>query len=56
MNNPKEMTQCQKTVGAKSLNGFINATLAATIAQQETLTFFGDRLKDMDQATLTNAC
>ena len=35
-----------------SLNGFINATLAATIAQQETLAFFGDRLKDMDQETL----
>jgi antitoxin component of RelBE/YafQ-DinJ toxin-antitoxin module len=35
-----------------SLNGFINATLAATIAQQETLTFFGDRLKDVDQETL----
>ncbi len=35
-----------------SLNGFINATLAATIAQQETLTLFGDRLKDVDQETL----
>jgi hypothetical protein len=35
-----------------SRNGFINATLAATIAQQETLTFFGDRLKDVDQETL----
>jgi len=35
-----------------SLNGFINATLAATIAQQETLTFFSDRLKDVDQETL----
>lgn len=35
-----------------SLNGFINATLAATIAQQETLTFFGDRLKDLDQEAL----
>ncbi|MBC8357310.1 MAG: toxin-antitoxin system HicB family antitoxin [Planctomycetes bacterium] len=35
-----------------SLNGFINATLAATIAQQETLTFFGDRLKHLDQDTL----
>ena len=35
-----------------SLNGFINATLAATIAQQETLTFFGDRLKDLDQEVL----
>lgn len=35
-----------------SLNGFVNATLAATIAQQETLTFFSDRLKDIDQETL----
>jgi hypothetical protein len=35
-----------------SLHGFINATLAATIAQQETLTFFSDRMKDVDQATL----
>lgn len=35
-----------------SLNGFINATLAATIAQQETLTFFSDRLKDVDQEAL----
>jgi hypothetical protein len=31
-----------------SLNGFINATLAATIAQQETLSFSGDRLRDAD--------
>jgi antitoxin component of RelBE/YafQ-DinJ toxin-antitoxin module len=35
-----------------SLNGFINATLADTIAQQETLTFFCDRLNDLDQETL----
>jgi esterase/lipase len=35
-----------------SLNGFINATLAATVAQQETLTFFSDRLRDVDQETL----
>ena len=35
-----------------SLNGFINATLAATVAQQETLTFFSDRLRDVDQGTL----
>jgi hypothetical protein len=35
-----------------SLNGFINATLAATIAQQETLVFFGDRLRDVDQEAL----
>ncbi|ETW92454.1 MAG: hypothetical protein ETSY2_53385, partial [Candidatus Entotheonella gemina] len=35
-----------------SLNGFINATVAATVAQQETLKFFGDRLRDVDQDTL----
>ena len=35
-----------------SLNGFINATLAATIAQQETLAFFSDRLRDVDQESL----
>ncbi len=35
-----------------SLNGFINATLAATIAQQETLEFFSDRLKDVDEPSL----
>jgi antitoxin component of RelBE/YafQ-DinJ toxin-antitoxin module len=31
-----------------SLNGFINATIAA-VAQQETLTFFGDQLRNVDQ-------
>jgi hypothetical protein len=31
-----------------SLNGFITATLAAAVAQEETLTFFNDRLKDVD--------
>jgi len=35
-----------------SLNGFINATLATAIAQQETLSFFGDRLRDVDQDAL----
>jgi antitoxin component of RelBE/YafQ-DinJ toxin-antitoxin module len=35
-----------------SLNGFINATLAAAIAQQETLAFFSDRLQDVDQESL----
>jgi esterase/lipase len=35
-----------------SLNGFINATLAAAIAQQETLTFFSDHLRDVDQEAL----
>ena len=35
-----------------SLNGFINATLAAAIAQQETLALFSDRLQDVDQESL----
>jgi antitoxin component of RelBE/YafQ-DinJ toxin-antitoxin module len=35
-----------------SLNGYINATLAAAIAQQETLAFFSDRLRDVDPEAL----
>lgn len=35
-----------------SLNGFINAMIAAAVAQQETLAFFGDRLRDVDQEAL----
>ncbi len=35
-----------------SLNSFINATLAAAIAQQETLKFFDDRLRGVDQDVL----
>ena len=35
-----------------SLNGFINATIAAAVAQQETLLFFSDRLRDVDQDAL----
>ena len=31
-----------------SLNNYINAALAATVAQAETLAFFEDRLKDVD--------
>lgn len=31
-----------------SLNGYINAALAAAVAQEETLTFFNDRLKNAD--------
>jgi len=31
-----------------SLNNYINATIAATVAQSETLAFFEDRLKDVD--------
>ena len=35
-----------------SLNNFINATVAASIAQEETLTFFRDRLEDMNLEAL----
>jgi antitoxin component of RelBE/YafQ-DinJ toxin-antitoxin module len=35
-----------------SLNNFINAAVAASIAQEETLTFFDDRLKDIDLEAL----
>jgi antitoxin component of RelBE/YafQ-DinJ toxin-antitoxin module len=31
-----------------SLNNYLNALLAASIAQEETLSFFDDRLKDID--------
>jgi antitoxin component of RelBE/YafQ-DinJ toxin-antitoxin module len=31
-----------------SLNNYINAALAAAVAQAETLAFFEDRLKDVD--------
>lgn len=31
-----------------SLNNYLNAVLAASIAQEETLSFFYDRLKDID--------
>ena len=32
-----------------SLNGYINATLAATVAQAETLAMMGDRLSNVDR-------
>ena len=35
-----------------SLNNFINASVAAAVAQHETLTFFGDRLRDVDTEAL----
>ena len=35
-----------------SLNSFINATIAAAVAQQETLALFSDRLKDVDEVVL----
>lgn len=48
----KEKAQKLASKQGVSLNIFINATLAATVAQQETLDFFSDRLKDVDQETL----
>ena len=35
-----------------SLNNFINATIAATVAQAEALAFFDDRLKSVDLEAL----
>jgi len=35
-----------------SLNSYINATLAATIAQAETLVMMGDRLSNVDREQL----
>jgi len=35
-----------------SLNNFINATVAAAVAQEEALTWFGDRLKTQDLEAL----
>ncbi|TWT91593.1 hypothetical protein Pla100_49840 [Neorhodopirellula pilleata] len=35
-----------------SLNSYINATLAATIAQSETLVMMGDRLSNVDREQL----
>ncbi|HXV65358.1 MAG TPA: hypothetical protein VEK15_31980 [Vicinamibacteria bacterium] len=34
------------------MNNYINAALAAAVAQAETLAFFGDRLKDVDLESL----
>ncbi len=48
--------KCQRLAKQQgvSLNGFINATVAAAVAQQETLTLFSDRLRDVDQDALHN--
>ena len=35
-----------------SLNNYINATLAASVAQEETLAFFDDRLRTVDLEAL----
>ena len=37
-----------------SLNAFLHATIAATIAQMETMTLFSDRLRDVDEDALQN--
>lgn len=47
----QKVQQLAKEQGV-SLNRFINSTLAAAIAQQETLTFFDDRLRGIDQDAL----
>ncbi len=44
----KELAECEGV----SLNNYINATLAATVAQAETLTFFDGRLKGFDLEAL----
>ncbi|MFV1991698.1 MAG: toxin-antitoxin system HicB family antitoxin [Acidimicrobiales bacterium] len=36
-----------------SLNNFINATVAASVAQEETLAFFSDRLQGVDLDSLS---
>jgi len=35
-----------------SLNNYVNATIAAAVAQDETLTFFQDKLRDLDLEAL----
>jgi antitoxin component of RelBE/YafQ-DinJ toxin-antitoxin module len=35
-----------------SLNNYVNALLAAAVAQEEALSFFRDRLRDVDLAAL----
>jgi hypothetical protein len=35
-----------------SLNNYINSVIAASVAQEETLRFFRDRLQDIDLAAL----
>lgn len=47
----RKVQQLAKEQGV-SLNGFVNATIAAAVAQQETLTLFGGRLRNFDQDAL----
>jgi hypothetical protein len=35
-----------------SLNNYINAIVSAAVAQEETMRFFGDRLRDVDLTAL----
>jgi len=44
----QKVQQLAKEQGV-SLNGFVNATIAAAVAQQEALMFFSDRLRGVDQ-------
>lgn len=37
-----------------SLNNYINATVAASVAQEETLRFFDERLRNVDADALRN--
>ncbi len=48
----KEKAQQMASEQGVSLNSYINATLAATISQQETLALLGDRLREIDQDRL----
>ena len=47
----QKVQQLAKEQGV-SLNGFVNATIAAAVAQQEALMFFSDRLRGVDQDAL----
>lgn len=47
----KKAQQLAKQQGV-SLNGDVNATLAAAVAQEETLLFFSDRLSGVDREAL----
>ncbi len=51
-NDLKQKAQRLAKEQGVSLNGFVNATIAAAVSQQETLALFGDRLRDKDQAAL----
>jgi hypothetical protein len=50
----KAKTQQLASEQGVSLNSYINATLAATVAQSETLAMMGDRLSGVEQDKLHN--